>query len=307
MPITCGKCRSARVEVQIPYARLGLCSKCFVDFYLARIKKTVEEFEMFPENAKVGVAVSGGKDSAALLHALRRVYPEVKLVVLHINLGIPKYSDHCQSKVEKLAAMLDVEVHVFNLHKELGVKIGDFKKTSFKGKICSACGTIKRRIFEEMALKAKVQVLATGHNLEDVAGVMFNNFLYGRWEQLVRLKPVLPPLAEGMASKVKPLIRSPENENLLYCLYEDIPFREIDCPFSKRTGVRKRAEILEAVAKYNPYFKHQLLNRFLELIPLLENIKPRPTLGRCKICGFPSSSETCAFCKRVSLVKGDKL
>ncbi|MEM2537541.1 MAG: hypothetical protein QXK29_05305, partial [Candidatus Bathyarchaeia archaeon] len=103
---------------------------------------------------------------------------------------------------------------------------------------------------------------------------------------------------------VKPLIRSPENENLLYCLFEDIPFREIDCPFSKRTGVRKRTEILETISKYNPYFKHQLLNRFLELIPLLEGLKLKtPSLGRCKVCGFPSSGEICAFCKRISLVK----
>jgi len=300
----CVKCRSTSAEVQIPYARLSLCPKCFSEFYVARIKKTVEEFKMFQENAIVGVAVSGGKDSAALLHALRRAYPEVRFVALYINLGIPDYSDHCQAKVEKLVEILDVELHVFNIHKELGVKIGDFQKTPFKGKLCSVCGTIKRRIFEEMAVKAKVQVLATGHNLEDVAGIMFNNFLYGRWEQLIRLKPVLPPLAEGMASKVKPLIRSPENENLLYCLYEDVPFREIDCPFSKRTGVRKRKEILETIAKYNPYFKHQLLNRFLELIPLLEeNVKSKLSLGKCKVCGFPSSSETCAFCKRISLVK----
>ena len=106
-----------------------------------------------------------------------------------------------------------------------------------------------------------------------------------------------------MASKVKPLIRSPENENLLYCLYEDVPFREIDCPFSKRTGVRKRTELLETISRFNPYFKHQLLNRFLELIPLLEGIKPKPALGRCNVCGFPSSGEICAFCKRINLVK----
>jgi uncharacterized protein (TIGR00269 family) len=303
MPITCGRCHSANAEVQIPYARLSLCPACFVEFYVARVKKTVEEFKMFPENASVGVAVSGGKDSAALLHALRKAYPGVRFAALHINLGIPEYSEHCQFKVEKLVDMLDVELYVFNLQKEFGVKIEDFRKTPFRGKLCSVCGTIKRRIFEEMAVKAKVQVLATGHNLEDVAGIMFNNFLYGRWEQFIRLKPVLPPLAEGMASKVKPLIRSPENENFLYCLYEDVPFREIDCPFSKRTGVRKRREILETMAKYNPYFKHQLLNRFLELIPLLENVKPKSTLGKCKICGFPSSSETCAFCKRISLLK----
>ncbi|MEM0058366.1 MAG: ATP-binding protein [Candidatus Bathyarchaeia archaeon] len=304
MPLICGKCRSAKTEVQIPYARMNLCSKCFIEFYVNRIRKTVEEFKMFRENNVVGVAVSGGKDSAALLHALRRAFPETKLVALHINLGIPEYSGHCQAKVEKLADMLDVELQVFDLYKELGIRIDDFRKTSFKKKLCSVCGTIKRRVFEEMAVKAQVQVLATGHNLEDVVGVMLNNFIYGRWEQFVRLKPVLPPLAEGMASKVKPLIRSPENENLLYCLFEDIPFREIDCPFSKRTGVRKRTEILETISKYNPYFKHQLLNRFLELIPLLEGLKLKtPSLGRCKVCGFPSSGEICAFCKRISLVK----
>jgi len=303
MQLICSKCRSAKAEVQLPYARLNLCPKCFVEFYINRIKKTVEEFKMFSVDNAVGVAVSGGKDSAALLHALRRGFPETRFVALYINLGIPEYSKHCQAKVEKLAGILGVELLVFNLHEELGVRIGDFKRTSFGGKLCSVCGTIKRRIFEEMAMKTHVQVLATGHNLEDVVGVMLNNFLYGRSEQFVRLKPVLPPLAEGMASKVKPLIRSPENENLLYCLYEDVPFREIDCPFSKRTGVRKRTELLETISRFNPYFKHQLLNRFLELIPLLEGIKPKPALGRCNVCGFPSSGEICAFCKRINLVK----
>jgi uncharacterized protein (TIGR00269 family) len=274
-----------------------------MDFYRARVRKTVEEFKMFMEDDTVGVAVSGGKDSAALLHVLREAFPRLRLKALHINLGIPEYSAHCQEKVEQLANMLDIELHVFSLPEVLGIGIGDFKKTPFKKRLCSACGTIKRRIFEELAVKTKVRVLATGHNLEDVAGVMFNNFLYGRWEQFVRLKPVLPPLAEGMASKVKPLIKCPENENLLYCLYGEIPFREIDCPFATGTGVRKRAKILELLSRDNPYFRHQLLNRFLEIMPLIENIAKKPILGKCKTCGFPSSSEVCAFCRRLNMVK----
>ncbi|MEM3874445.1 MAG: ATP-binding protein [Candidatus Bathyarchaeia archaeon] len=303
MPLICSKCRSANAEVQIPYAKLNLCPNCFTDFYKARVRKTVEEFKMFREDDAVGVAVSGGKDSAALLHVLRQAYPRLRLKALHVNLGIPEYSAHCQEKVEKLASMLDVELHVYNLSEELGISIGDFKKTPFKGKVCSACGTIKRHIFEELAIKAQVRVLATGHNLEDVAGVLFNNFLYGRWEQFVRLKPVLPPLAEGMASKVKPLIKCLENENLLYCLYCDVPFRQIDCPYATGTGVRKRAKILELLSRDNPYFRHQLLNRFLEIMPLIESVAEKPTLGRCKVCGFPSSSEVCAFCRRLAMVK----
>jgi tRNA(Ile)-lysidine synthase TilS/MesJ len=82
--------------VQIPYAKLSLCPSCFIDFYRAKVRKTVEEFKMFREDDTVGVAVSGGKDSAALLHVLREAFPRLRLKALHINLGIPEYSDHCQ-------------------------------------------------------------------------------------------------------------------------------------------------------------------------------------------------------------------
>ncbi|MBS7659345.1 MAG: ATP-binding protein [Candidatus Bathyarchaeia archaeon] len=302
MPIRCKRCRAALSEIYIPYARLNLCPDCFLKFYTSKVKRTVEEFKMFRDDDVVGVAVSGGKDSMALLHALKYGFPKLSLKALHVNLGIANYSAHCQAKVEKLVESLDVELHIFDLQKEIGITIGDFKRTPFKDKLCSVCGTIKRHVFEELAIRAKVKVLATGHNLDDIVAIMFNNFLYGQWEQLVRLKPVLPPLAEGMAYKVKPLIKCPENENLLYCLYGNVPFREMECPFSSGTGVKKKARIIETAAGDNPYFKHQLLNRFLELIPLLERNKPQKSFKTCQICGFPSLDQICAYCKRLSLV-----
>lgn len=296
----CKKCNSGKVEDSAPI-KTNLCPRCFVEHYIARVKKTVEEFKMFSEKNRVGVAVSGGKDSAALLHVLKKAYPNTKFIALHINLGIPEYSEHCQEKVEALTDLLGIELFVYDLEKELGIKITDFEKTLFKKKICSVCGTIKRRLLEEMAVKAKVEVLATGHNLEDVLSVMFNNFLHGRWDQLVRLKPVLPPLTEEMALKIKPLLRISENENLYYCLCEKIPFREKSCPFSIVLEQKSR-EIIETIAKYNPNFKYYLLNRFLEIARILES-KHKPILTKCENCGFPSTNKICAFCKRISLVK----
>lgn len=111
--------------------------------------------------------------------------------------------------VKLLAKSLDVELHIFSVRKRLGFTIEDFMGTRFKRKACSICGTIKRHIFEELALEAKVRMLATGHNLDDMASVMLNTFFNGHWSQLIRVKPLLPPLAENMAYKVKPLIRSP--------------------------------------------------------------------------------------------------
>ncbi len=303
MPFKCNKCRSAVAEVFIPYARLRLCPDCFSQFYIARVKRTVDEYKMFGEKDSIGVALSGGKDSAALLHALKHAYPNFDFKSLHVNLGIPEYSSHCQMKVEKLTANLGVELHIFDLRKELGISLDDFKKTQFKHKICSVCGTIKRHVFEELAQKLQINVLATGHNLNDMAAVMFKNFIYGRWEQLVRLKPVLHPQAEGMTRKVKPLIKSPENENLLYCLYNEIPFREIDCIFSLEVNARKDIKLLEVLAKDNPHLWHQMLNRFLEIIPMLESKVPKKPIKRCQNCGFPSAHEICAYCKRISIVR----
>ena len=301
--VTCQKCGSAEAEVHLKYARLHLCKKCFQEYYVQRVKRTVKEFKMFRENDKVGVAVSGGKDSAALLHSLRKAFPNLKLVALYVNLGIPKYSEHCQEKAEALTEQLNIKLHVFNLKEETGVVLSDFLKTIYKRRICSVCGTIKRHAFEELAQRVNVKILATGHNLEDIVGIMLNNFFSRQWNQLVRLKPVLQPFTSNLTLKVKPLIKTPERESLFYCIYAKIPFREINCPYMHGTKTKENLEILETFSKRNPHFKHQALNTFLKLIPLLEEKIEKPKVVPCKICGFPSINGVCAYCKRIILAR----
>jgi len=298
----CRKCRSEKAEVHLPYAKLSLCPECFKEFYVNRIRKTVKKFRMFEANNRVGVAISGGKDSSALLHALHEGFPDVELVALHVDLGITHYSPHCRRKAEELAKALNVNLYIFDLEKELGFNISDFQLTHYKRRICSACGAIKRHVFEVLAERADAKILATGHNLDDVVATMLNNFFSGNWSQLVRLKPVLKPLVPRQTVKVKPLIKTPEQENLLYCFYANVPFREIDCPHVHKKGIQRNQETLRHLSKSNPNFLHQTLNNFLELISILEKSMEKPKLKKCKICGFPALAEICAFCKRVKIV-----
>ena len=135
MSSKCVRCHIADAEIHLPYAKLSLCPNCFLDYFIRRIKKTVEKYRMFSRNEIVGVAISGGKDSAALLHALRKAFPDQKFVGLHVNLGIPEYSDHCQEKAEELAEITDVDFYVYDLVKEENVRLGDFRKSVFRRKI----------------------------------------------------------------------------------------------------------------------------------------------------------------------------
>jgi len=258
---------------------------------------------MFKEDEPVGVAISGGKDSAALLHGLHEAFPNQEFFGLYVNLGIPEYSDHCQEKAKEVADLVGVELHIFDLKKEEGISLSDFRKTVFRRKICSVCGTIKRHTFEELARRAGVKVLATGHNMDDILGFMFNNFFSGQWSQLVRLKPVLPPPAPGMTRKIKPLIRTPEQENLFYCLYAEIPFREMNCPYSQGTKTKERLKMLETLSQGNPNFRYQALKSFLKLSSMLEGKIEQPGIVPCVNCGFPSLNGTCAYCKRIAYLK----
>ena len=66
---------------------------------------------------------------------------------------------------------------------------------------CSACGLSKRHLFDEAALDGGYDVVATGHNLDDEAAVLFGNVL--RW-QTDYLGRQLPGAARrGRASRAR--------------------------------------------------------------------------------------------------------
>jgi len=255
---------------------------------------------MFTAGERVAVAVSGGKDSAALLLSLKEAFPNVEFIPVHVDLGIEGYSAHCLEKARELAKMLDLELVVYHLRDEKGVTIDDFLHTRFRRKLCSVCGVIKRRVFNELANRVEADVLATGHNLDDMVEIMFSTFLAGDFEQLVRLKPVIPPFHPKLVRKVKPLYRIPERETALYAKLNHLPVREIDCPHLKGSRLLRRKRLIELYSKEDPSFKFQLSSVFLKrLIPILEEHVSRKGFQTCEICGYPSSDRICGCCKKI--------
>jgi tRNA(Ile)-lysidine synthase TilS/MesJ len=92
--VRCRVCGGEAV-VRLEYANLRLCGKHFVEFFERRVLRTVERYGMLREGQRVAVAVSGGKDSVSLLHALWKLRERlgVELVGVTIDLGIRGYSE----------------------------------------------------------------------------------------------------------------------------------------------------------------------------------------------------------------------
>ncbi len=309
--IRCKLCKENSAVVEAPSLGAKLCKECFNKLFESRVKRTIEKYKMFKSSDRVGVFISGGKDSSVLAVVLKRLFPELDLKVIHINLGIRYYSERTEKKVEDFAKAFNFSIHTYRLEDTDGFCIDDFILTRFKHKICSVCGIVKRYLFSKIARQLNLDVIATGHHLDDVVSTMLNLFFQGDLVGVTRLVPVLPPIKEGQAKKVKPLVSVPEKEVFYYAILNEIPFVEENCPHGGTTPSKRLKFWLNQLEKENRQIKYQLLSVFYKkLVPL---VKKSPEyqealnlpVYECIRCGELTSSEerVCSRCKRVLLLK----
>ena len=76
-----------------------------------KVRNTITQFHMFPQNAKIIVGLSGGADSVALLHVLCSLKEEFgwSMTAVHIHHGLRgKEADGDAAFAEKVCAKLGV-------------------------------------------------------------------------------------------------------------------------------------------------------------------------------------------------------
>jgi len=305
MPRKCRRCRVEGADIYLPYSREYLCLGCFNEFYESRVVKTIESYRMFSHGDYIGVGVSGGKDSAALLYVLRRRFRDKKFIAIHLYHGIGEYSRDSLDRVRELTGMLDVELHIFDYVRELDISIPDIEYTRFRDKVCSVCGTIRRWALARAAHELGVDILATGHNLDDTVEVMLNAFITGNFDDILRLRPVLPPEHPRQVWKVKPLIKSPERDNYYYAMFNDLPVKRVSCPYYRDARSTRRKELLDLWEERERNIKFQLYSVFTKkLAPLIKDTGGE--VNTCTICGGPSIGEVCGACRRIRMIREAK-
>jgi uncharacterized protein (TIGR00269 family) len=304
----CRICKSKGLDkkaiVFLPHHRLPLCKEHFIEWFERRVEKTIKEFRMFNKEDKILVAVSGGKDSLALWNALTKLGYQAD--GLYIDLGIGDYSKTSKELTINFANKIGRNLHIVELNKELYPIPTIDEKTNRPA--CSACGVIKRYYMNKYARDLGYSVIATGHNLDDEAGVLFGNTLQWDLKYLSRQYPVLEEEA-GFIKKVKPLCKITEKESALYSVFNNIEYIEYECPFSEGASSIEYKLLLNQLEEKHPGTKLKFYSEFLKKIyPIFKeyNQRGKSELGRCEICGEPSNAEICGVC-RIKLQVENKL
>ncbi len=304
----CKICKKEKAIIEIPSQKIKACKTCYNQFFENRIKKTIEKHKMLHPSDKVGIFLSGGKDSSTLLMVIKKLYPEINLQAIFLNLGIRYYSEKIEVYIREFCQKLNIPLYVYNLVEKEGYRIDEFVFTYFKNKICSACGTIKRYLFSKIAKELKLTVIATGHHLDDIVSTMLALFFQGDFLSLARLEPVLNPFFPDQAKKVKPLYYTLEKEIIYYATLNEIPILNLSCPHLEEGPPKKFKRILNELEKENYQIKYQLLSVFTKkLIPLVKSqtfYKKEAFFSTCIKCGEITSAlnNICSRCKKLELL-----
>lgn len=298
----CKRCKATAV-VSLPSHNTGFCAECFLRFFSKQVEKGIKDHNLFTHEDKILVALSGGKDSLALMLELGLQGYDV--TGLHIDLAIPQSSPQSRGVVERFCAQHGFPLIVKEMEKE-GLAI-PLVKQRLRRPICSACGKIKRYYFNKTAMDEGYTVLATGHNLDDEVARLFSNTI--RWDSayLSDQGPALDA-ADGFSRKVKPLWRLTEFETANYAFLKGIEHHYAPCPYSKGASFTFYKGLWQELEEAMPGRKIDFYQGFLERgrpAFAAQEQEQGEELRHCTTCGYPTMLEECGVCRIRAVVQAE--
>ncbi len=224
------------------------------------VGKAIADFNLIEEGDRILVAISGGKDSWALLHVLnemrKRAPVKYEIVAANIDQG---YAGFRQDVVEDYVDSKGFEYHMefFNIAKMIE------EKTAPGETPCSLCARMRRGVLYGLAEKHNCNKIALGHHADDfIETLLLNTFFVGRTASMA------PKLTsdDGKNMVIRPLVYATEGEIAAYVKKMNFPVVCCNCPIMcgdtvhgdyKRRMVKKMIEQLEEVI---PHIRQSLLS-----------------------------------------------
>ena len=201
-----------------------------LSFLLKPVARACKEFDLLSDGDRITVAVSGGKDSRALLQLLLRFQQKVpyryELLALHV-VGTPAGFPDLRPELEPWFRRLGVEYHFATL---------ELPPEEPLPLTCFRCSWNRRKALFTAAVGLGYNKLAFGHNADDAAATALLNLLFSG-----RLETMAPCVEffDGAVTVIRPLIYLPEKKLARYGRAAGFP----DSPVCPQGLVSRRAQI----------------------------------------------------------------
>ena len=212
----------------------------------------VKKYRLVREGDKVGVCISGGKDSFLLAKCMQELsrHGDFPLPLEFIVMD-PGYSKENRALLQSNAEKLGVPVRIFE--SDIFAVVTEAQG----GSPCYLCARMRRGYLYEYAKSLGCNKIALGHHFDDAVGTTLLSLFYG-----AEVKTMLPRLQstshKGM-ELIRPLYGVKECDIIAWAKKHELTFLNCACRFTERVANKeeesKRKEmktLLSAVKEFCP-------------------------------------------------------
>jgi len=297
--MVCKTCKKNPV-INLTNNNVELCRSCFFKYFEKKVRKTISKYELINPKEHIAVAVSGGKDSMSLLYVLNKIKKNIKITAILIDEGIKDYRTELRKNVREFCKENKIPLKIYSFKKEFGKTLDQIVPRGQKA--CNVCGVLRRYLLNKYSRELKADKLAMGHNLDDEAQTILMNQFRRNIKTSARLGPLTGVQKdERFIRRIKPLYFLLDEEAMVYASLRRLPFRSFKycaCPYSTYSYRNSIKKMLNEFEEKYPGTKNNVVNSFLEILPLLKK-KYIGKIESCERCGEPCSGKICQTCKLI--------
>ena len=228
---------------------------------LGLVRRCVDDYHMIAPGDKIGVGVSGGKDSLALLvllAELKKFHPaDFTLEAITIDMGLGMDYSAVAALCEKL------DVPFTQVKTEIAPIIFEHRKEKNP---CSMCAKMRRGALNEALLERGLSKLALGHHYDDAVETFIMNLLFeGR---IGCFQPVTDLDRTGIV-QIRPMLYLHEKTVDNFVKKQELPVIENRCPVDKYTKREEVKKLIFDLSQQYPDLKERVFGA-MQRLPLPE-------------------------------------
>ena len=222
-------------------------------FLLRRFKRAQRRWRLIEEGDRVLVGISGGKDSLALAHLLRRWRREsaerFDFAAIHLQATGAQGNAERRELLRRHFASLGVPIEFAT------VDIPDEAATPKAGMRCFRCSWNRRKEIFTSAHEHGFNKVALGHHLDDAAETVLMNLLFHA--NLETMEPKVE-FFDGLLTLIRPLILAEEREIIRVSSVVRFPYFGCPCCEEPRTERDRAGELIASFGRKARMVKRNL-------------------------------------------------
>ena len=310
-PLTCEISTLDKSMDNIPMPQMS--DSKFVDYVEKKVRNTIKKYNLFTRQDKVGVAVSGGKDSTTCLHILKKLGYNIEAITIDARIGC--YTEENLKNIKKFCNNFGIKLNVISFSEEFGMGLC-FLQSVLKSKgydlaSCMVCGTLRRYLINKYSKVFNFDVIATGHNMDDEAQAFIMNVFRNDTKLAIRQGPISGTTnSTKFIKRVKPLYAISEKEVIRYSKIMKFPVHYGICPCSVDAYRREYKNMLNAFEQKHPNVKYNIIKFHETMTAPLKEIERKNAknvvINTCESCGEPASKNKCKACQIFDWLKTDE-